>query len=65
MNTVHDYEYLLHHYGSADCITGRFLEGQKTRSKLRKSHGIGVYPLHELLNGEEQVECEAQLEIYM
>ena len=46
---------------------GNDLEGKKTAAPLRKPHGAGVLPLHELLNTKDQLqeEREPQIDIFV
>ena len=49
------------------CVTvGNELDGRKTSAPLRKPHGAGVFPIHELLNTKDPVheEQEPQIDIY-
>ena len=47
-------------------IVGNELDGRKTSAPLRKPHGAGVFPIHELLNTKEPVleEQEPQIDIF-
>ncbi|XP_019859385.1 PREDICTED: dedicator of cytokinesis protein 1 isoform X1 [Amphimedon queenslandica] len=45
---------------------GNELDGRKTSAPLRKPHGAGVFPIHELLNTKEPIleEQEPQIDIF-
>lgn len=48
-------------------VLGNELEGKKTNAPLRKPHGAGIFPLHELMNTKDPLreEKEPQIDIFV